>query len=210
MADTPLHSMTENTTPATTDEMYLLDNPGGSPADNRITIASLFKIINSFTADSTPDNGADYVATWDNSTGVVKKVLLSLLGGYYVPFGSAQLNPADSTTYYLSNRFSVAPGTSIEGFKLFLPRAGTIKQCYIQFSSAIGSAETSTVSLRLNGTSDTTIVSTVNLSASPAQYSNTALSITVAAADYITIKWASPAWATNPTAVDISGFFWVE
>jgi hypothetical protein len=44
MADTALHSMTQNTTPALADEMYLLDDPAGTPADNRVLLGDALGI----------------------------------------------------------------------------------------------------------------------------------------------------------------------
>lgn len=41
MADSTLHAMTNNTNPQGTDELYLLDDPSGTPANNRISVANL-------------------------------------------------------------------------------------------------------------------------------------------------------------------------
>jgi hypothetical protein len=41
--------------------------------------------ISNLTADATPDTGADYVATYDDSAGTHKKVLLSAIGGSSSP-----------------------------------------------------------------------------------------------------------------------------
>jgi len=210
MADTKSSALTANTAPATGDGMLIVDDLGGSPDLQVITLSNLFKIINGFSADSTPIRSSDYVVTYDASASAAKKVLLNNLGSYVMEFGCVAFNPADATTYYLSNRFGGNPGTTIAGYKIFIPRTGTITKAYIQFSQVVGSSETSTVSIRLNDTSDTTITSSVDLSTGPSQYSNTGLSISVTAGGYVTIKWVTPTWATNPTSVDISGFIYVE
>lgn len=46
MADTKITGLTENTTPALTDLVPIVDDPGGSPATQKIIIANLFSILN--------------------------------------------------------------------------------------------------------------------------------------------------------------------
>jgi len=45
MADTKLTGLTAITTPTLDDLLYLVDNPGGTPASRKITVANLFKGI---------------------------------------------------------------------------------------------------------------------------------------------------------------------
>jgi hypothetical protein len=56
----------------------------------------------------------------------------------------------------------------------------------------------------LNGSTDTTISSAVTNDATSAVFSNSALSIVVAAGDYIEVKWVSPTWVTNPVGTNVS------
>lgn len=44
MADAKLTALTENTTPALTDIVYMVDNPGGSPLSQKITLANLISL----------------------------------------------------------------------------------------------------------------------------------------------------------------------
>lgn len=46
MADAKITALPENTTPATTDIMPIIDDPGGSPASEKITLANLFGLFN--------------------------------------------------------------------------------------------------------------------------------------------------------------------
>ena len=71
----------------------------------------------------------------------------------------------------------------------------------MRVSSTLGSSENSTVSIRLNDTTNTAISSTVKCDATDTNFSNTGLSIAVAAGDYINIIIATPAWVTNPLTV---------
>lgn len=43
MADTKVTALTENTTPVGTDLVYIVDDPGGTPASQKITVANLAK-----------------------------------------------------------------------------------------------------------------------------------------------------------------------
>lgn len=59
MADTKLTALTETTSPATSDDVYIVTTPGGTPASKRCTIANLRKAM------STPveDAWTDYSST---------------------------------------------------------------------------------------------------------------------------------------------------
>lgn len=211
MADTALHSMTENTSPAIGDEMYLLDNPTGAAADNRITLANLLKVINGLTTDSAPDGTADYLLTYDASASAAKKVLFGKTG-YALQYFSASWDPADSTTYYFSNMPGTGVTTASGRRRIYVPRAGKITACYfaVIVSGTLGTTETATVSIRLNDTTDTTVSSAVDFDAAEQVFSKTDLAIAVAAGDWFNIKLACPAFATNPTTVSISGEVWIE
>jgi len=123
--------------------------------------------------------------------------------------------PADSQNYYFAMGFNCA-GTTSAGFDLastmfMVPKSGTIKACYGAFTCTVGSAQTSTIRLRVNNTTDVTITSALNLSASPAAFSNSGLSQVVSAGDYIQCIWDTPAWTpTNPTNCRVSLSVYIE
>jgi len=134
------------------------------------------------------------------------------LVGYTIQFGSGVVAaPVDATTYFSGNVFNGAPPTTGALRRLYIPRAGIIRKAYITFTCVgLGSNETSTVSIRLNDTSDTTVSTAVTNDANFVYVNNTALAISVAQGDYVEIKWTTPSWATNPTNVTISGIIYVE
>lgn len=129
---------------------------------------------------------------------------------YTLQMACAAFNPLDATTYYFAGRFSVVPSTSIANMRVYVPAAGIVRAAYVNFKGTTGSNEQSTVSLRKNDTTDTTIVSTLDLSTLPAFVNNTSLNVSVAAGDYLTIKWVTPTWATNPTSIDIDALIYIE
>lgn len=174
--------------------------------------ANLFKRINNLTVDSTPDRTADYLGTYDASAATGKKITVENAGGYVLEahFGAA-LSPADATTYYFTWAPTIGLATTATSHKIRVPRAGVVRRIYIEglVTGTLGSAETSTISFRLNNTTDTTITSTAVFNASPFSISNTGLSITLAQGDYFTVKWVTPTWVTNPTGVYMNAKIWI-
>lgn len=163
--------------------------------------------ISALTTDSAPDNTADYSPSYDASAVATKKVLLKNYGAFCLPIATwHNVSPADSTTYYLSPFHGFALAVTAVNHKIRIPRTGKILAVYLDglVATTTSTAENSTVSFRLNDTTDTTISSTVVFNASPFSFSNTGLSIAVTAGDYFNIKIATPAWVTNPIGVYMS------
>jgi hypothetical protein len=133
--------------------------------------------------------------------------------GYAIQAGSsANLSPADATTYYYGCFNSIAAGTTAARARCYIPKAGTVTAIYGNFwvATTLGTAETSTISFRLNNTTDTAISAAVVANAAATTFSNTGLSIAVAAGDYFELKWVTPTWVTNPTAVRLSVVVYIE
>lgn len=77
MSDESITQLDPNTSPLVTDLLVIEDDPTGSPATQKITIADFFKVINGMTADATPVGSTDYVPTYDASASAAKKVLIN-------------------------------------------------------------------------------------------------------------------------------------
>lgn len=201
-------NLTNNTAPELTDRILFVDNGTGNLQD--ITPDNLLKIINSLTEDTTPDRAADYALVYDASASAVKKVLLNKMVGYEKALSTFNNTPADATTYYFGAFPGGTLGTAAGNQRVYIPFAGIIRSAYVFITCVAGSNEVSTMSIRLNDTTDTTISAAINLSASPFVVNNTGLNIAVAAGDWITIKWVTPTWATNPTVVSINVVLYIE
>lgn len=132
--------------------------------------------------------------------------------GYALQASGALFSPADSTTYFFGQSNGAAPFVVSQGQRIYIPKAGTIKSCYLFFNviTTPATSETSTVSLRLNDTTDTTITSSLTVSANNNVFSNIALSIAVVAGDYFEMKWLTPAWSTNPVNMRCSAVIYIE
>jgi len=114
------------------------------------------------------------------------------------------ISPADSTSYVLGGiGITATSGGGVTN--VYIPRAGTITKAYIHqlVSPTLGTTETSTVSVRLNNSTNTTITSIFQQDQTTETFSNTSLSIAVVAGDFVEILWVTPAWVTNPTIVYI-------
>lgn len=126
--------------------------------------------------------------------------------GYVIVGGADQFNPADGGVYYVGAYPARAADTTAAVKRVYIPVAGTLDIAYVEFwnSGTLGTTETSTIAVRLNNTTDTTISSSVKNDAATTVFSNTSLGITVAAGDYVELKWTCPTWSTNPTNVRIA------
>ena len=161
--------------------------------------------ISALTTDSAPDRVADYGPTYDASAIATKKVLLSDYGVItYMQYWSLALSPADSTTYFLSPYGGAGLSVVAASNKMYVMRAGKITGVRLFGNvGGLGTAENSTVSFRLNDTTDTTVSSVVVFNATPFTIVNTSLSVAVAVGDFFNIKIATPAWVTNPTTLNM-------
>lgn len=115
----------------------------------------------------------------------------------------------DAQTLYWGGT-GLAPQTTAGICRICIPRAGKIKSAYIHAQAGTaGTNETWEMFIRKNNTSDTSIQQLASNSANRV-WSNTALSISVVAGDYIEIKSVNPTWATNPANVRFGGWIFIE
>ncbi len=129
----------------------------------------------------------------------------SVVGNVFVrdaSTGPSQNTPADATTYYWGTPVSFAQWGSTAGKRrMIVPTNCTLTKAYVYFFQTAGSAETSTVYVRVNDTTDTAISAAVVNNASETAASNSAMSVTLSAGDFLEVKWVTPTWTTNPTSV---------
>lgn len=123
-------------------------------------------------------------------------------GGYALQTTMQASAVLDATTYYQGS--TVLPlGTLANRNRVYIPKSGRVTSIYFftTVASTLGSAQQSTVYFRLNDTTDTVITSTHQDDAVFQVDINTGLSIPVVAGDFFEIKWVTPTWTTNPSAV---------
>jgi hypothetical protein len=127
--------------------------------------------------------------------------------GYVIQAGSAaNLSPADARTYYVGCFQSLAPTTTADRTRCYIPKSGQIKAVYGTFwnSGTLSSAQLSTIDIRLNNTTSTTVSASAANNAVMTTFSDSNLSIAVSAGDYFEVTWTTPTWTTNPTNTRMS------
>jgi len=205
MADTKLTGLTANTTPDIADILYMVDAPGTVPLSQKITFSNYLKVINGLTVNAGSARNADYVVTYNAAASDVRKVLLQNLGAYEIRTGFQATAPADATNYYFGAWDNLTANSNAAERKMYITRAGYLLGADVLFRQTGGSAETSTMYVRVNNTTDYTISAAIVNNATETHVSNLALNssagISLSAGDYIEIKWLTPTWVTNPTGV---------
>lgn len=146
------------------------------------------------------DNLAHYVfdgTTWN------KRVSVSSYALQVAAANAATLT--DAQTLYFGGFPSVVPGTTAAVSRVYIPRAGTIVATYIYGrAGTAGTNESWSLSVRLNNTTDALVQALASNSADRV-WLNAAMSMAVAAGDYVEIKSANPTWATNPANLTWNG-----
>lgn len=158
-----------------------------SPPVFRVSVATVLT-VNATTGMLFVRTGSPGIPSYVTLTGVVTNA------------GGA---PADATTYYFGNDIVTPINTVPDNRRVYIPVTGTIVYARVTFfnTGTLGTAETSTISLRLNNTTDTAISALVTNNALYTNFVNTALTIAVVDGDYFELKWTTPTWVTNPTGV---------
>lgn len=130
--------------------------------------------------------------------------------GYVVEARAAsQATTTDAQTLYWGSML-VAPSATANRWRIYIPKAGTIKAVYIySYATTAGSNEAWAMNIRLNNTTDT-LVQSLSAATNDRVWSNTSLSIAVAQGNYIEIKEVCPTWATNPATVTRSAVIYIE
>jgi len=147
-----------------------------------------------------------------NGDGVSGNPTISGLGYTIVAESTTGQSPIDATTYYFGSLSGTGITTNAAQRRLYIPKAGTIKACFLDFltTTLLGTNEASSVYIRLNNTTDYLVTAAMANDVTSAIANSTALSIAVAAGDYIEIKWVTPTWATNPTGVRHTAMIYIE
>lgn len=165
-------------------------------------------------AEGIPSNDND--TTIPTSAAVKDYVDDTVAGGAGVVGYTLQLiqpdtfaSPADATTYYFGNLVITTVATNN---RVYVPKNGTLKAVYghALTTGTLASAQNSTMAVRINNTTDVTVSSTVTHDATVTTFSATGLSQAVSAGDYVTMKWTTPTWTTNPTNVRHQVVLYIE
>lgn len=131
------------------------------------------------------------------------------LGYSLTVYTLSQATLTDAQTIYWGGVIQ-APTTTAALRRTYIPKAGTIKACYVWMNAATaGTGESWDCNIRLNNTTDT-LVQSLASTAGYRVWSNTSLSIAVVAGDYFEFKMVNPTWATNPATVQFGASVYIE
>lgn len=128
-------------------------------------------------------------------------------GGYSMRITSGLTSSVtDGVIYFIRavNPLNTSTASGVALQRLYIPRTGFIVGCGGIVTCGAGSAENVIIVIRKNNSTDTIVTSSLQLNAATRTFMNNSLGISVSAGDYIEFEFASPNWATNPTAVSIS------
>lgn len=142
--------------------------------------------------------------------GTNKKHRMDRVRGYVLAgaYQKAAFSPADATTYYFGSNMLFGPDTSANVNRIYVPRSGQIARVRVNVrnTSVDGTAETSSMWLRKNNTTDYLLSNAITTNGF-VYYINSAQAIDVIGsedsktADYVEFKWTTPTWVTNPSAI---------
>lgn len=117
----------------------------------------------------------------------------------------------DAQVLFFGGLSSLAPSTTAALSRVYVPKAGRIIAATVfGYAVTAGSAESWTLAIRVNNAGGNTTIAAVAASATTRVWSNAALSIAVAAGDYLEIRSANPTWATNPANAHFGGVVLIE
>jgi len=187
MADQQITQLNALTTASVDDVFAVVDDPSGTPETKKITLANLKTSLG-----LTGTNSGDQTPI-----------------GYTLSVQALTSSPADGATVYFG-QLPKAPITTAGVSRVYIRKAGIIKSANIFcYSGTAGTAESWSVYIRLNNTTDT-LIETLAVSASERTFDNSSLNIAVSAGDYFEIKSVQPTWATNPLTTIWGGYVYIE
>lgn len=159
-------------------------------------------------SDKTNLKAASPITLTDDTIGLSKNLIIV---PYTFNVGAGNLaTTTDKQTLHFGCLPGLAPQATAALAKTYIPRLGYIKSAYIMWNAGTaGTAESFSMYIRKNNSSDTLIATVANNLASK-EFINTNLNISVSVGDYIEIKIICPTWATNPANVRVGGIIYVE
>ena len=121
-------------------------------------------------------------------------------------------NPADSTTYFVGNSGIIS--STIGSYHVKFPKNGKVMFFVwnIFVTGTLGSNENVSLYINKTGTDVNTITTTEQLTAvkNEGLVDLTSTPISVTTSDYLSLKMVCPAWATNPTQIQMRcDIYWV-
>jgi hypothetical protein len=149
---------------------------------------------------------------WGAITGTITNQtdLVNYVKGYTLNMiCTSTFSPANSTNYFIG-ALQTVPFATDTNLQLICPKSGTIKAVAFSSRQTLGSGESSTLALGING-SYSNISTSILFNGNPVNNALiTGLSRSVTAGDNIRLRWTTPAWVTKPTFITIYATIYIE
>ncbi len=111
MADSKVTALTENTAPILTDVMYVIDDPGGTPASQKVTLTNLLKLIN---LDGWVPSAYTWVyASADDPTFTFTIAGVDLTTKYYPGMRLKLTQSTGGTKYFIVTKVAFSTNTTV-------------------------------------------------------------------------------------------------
>lgn len=153
---------------------------------------------------TSPDASGTLALTSQSDGTITESDVTDLIHPQTISCSFHDSSPSDSTTYYFGGILTLGLTDNASAInRQYIGQDCTLKRVdvFIVIAGATGSGESVSVYFRKNGTTDTTLSTTMTWSAVTQVVNKTGLSVSLSAGDYFEIKVDTPAWATNPTNV---------
>lgn len=178
----------------------LITNTGNQTNAGTFSVGSTATVTGAFRAASTMSLGSANLTGGNSGTVAVKDDIPFMLHCMH-----NSNNPGDASTLYFGVPVIGLPSTTATRYTMVIPNNCTITG-YDLVASVVGtagSAETSTISIRVDNTTDILLSSSITYSAASGYqaFSASNLNTNIDAGSVINIKWETPTWVTNPTSV---------
>jgi hypothetical protein len=132
--------------------------------------------------------------------------------GYAIQLSASLIAvPLDVTTYYWGGLPVALPVTTGGKAPMYIPKAGRVRRVeVVMYSTTIGTAETSSLSLRVNDTTDYLISAVIKNDVAVERFFNAMLGALLKGGDFIELKWVTPTWTLNPLSVIGTATLYIE
>lgn len=132
--------------------------------------------------------------------GVMVAARLDRPTAYALNVGASATAIGDAVTFYFGSVAGRPPTTTSALYRVYIPRAGTIRVAYILgAATTVGTAEAWPMYVRVNDTTSY-LIESLAVSTATRVWSNTAMQVPVEQGDFIEIESVAPTWATNPVS----------
>lgn len=150
-------------------------------------------------------------ATYNSTYNATYHALVSNGLAYALNIGAgSQATMTDAQILYWSGMYSIAPSTTADNTRVYIPVTSTIKGAYIfaQCTTA-GTAETWGMYFKINNGATNNWIINITVGNNRRVWSNNTINIEVNQGDYIEIREVQPTWATNPATCRRSGVIYL-